>query len=167
VKLAALLGLSLTTSCGVVHAQDTKLVGYECAPSQHRLTIAYRLEAGADAGDFSKFSEWNPWTLVSVGADRIDAVRTIRRTCRIGRHAYALSIGPSPGNWNLQGSCGAEIGAWTSVRRDGVVVLPRLEFEGGDCHSEEPVITRVEFGDGGKPSITKVPFAEFYESTQQ
>jgi hypothetical protein len=159
-----LLGVSLFACCGALRAQDTKLVGYECAPAQHRLTISYRRDEGAAAGDMSGFQEWDPWTLVSIGSDKIDSLRTIHRTCRTGRRVYALAIGPSPGNWNLQGSCGAAMGAWTSVRRDGKLVLPRLEFE-GECHSELPVVTRIEFVDGAEPGITKVPYDEFYAAT--
>ena len=143
------------------------LVGFACDKSMGRLTIHYRgayNDDGAAMVQQKSNNEWEPGELIASmkDDDHIGSLRTIQRSCKIGRAVYAISIGPTPGNWNIQGRCGASISAWVEVRRNGKVVLPHYELE-GDCHDlDTPVTTEIGFeGASSEPVFRKVLPAEF------
>jgi len=144
-----------------------KLVGYRCDAKAGELIVTYRgayNEAGQAMMAAAGPTEWDPGSLIlsMVDDDHIDKLKTITASCRIGRTSYELRLGPSPQNMNIQGSCGAVIGAWVEVRRDRKVVLPRYELE-GDCHADGPVTTRITLRPGAAPVFTKVSTEQWFQ----
>lgn len=104
----------------------------------------------------------NPWELVEVTDDRITTENTVRRECELSDGSYVVEIGPSPGNRNIQGRCGAHMSAWVTFHKENKL-LSRTGFE-GDCHDlESPIRTRALWRSGAEePEITEVPYFEFY-----
>ena len=51
---------------------------------------------------------WYPWDLVTVDKNQgtIVKVKKIFKTCNLSDGKYGISIGPEPGNWNIQGQLG-------------------------------------------------------------
>jgi hypothetical protein len=127
------------------------LVGYKCNPKTDRLIIyfvgAYN-EKGEEMVAKKSSNEWAPWSLISMrDDDHIGELKTVERVCDLPHAKYRLYIGPSPGNANVQGRCGAHMSAWIQVFRNDILVLPTRSFE-GDCHSDDDVLTRVTFAKG-------------------
>lgn len=144
-----------------------KLVGFTCDREANRLVIHYRgayNEDGKAMLQRKSRTQWAPSELIASmkDDDHIGSLRTVQRTCRLKGANYTVHIGPTPGNSNIQGSCGANTSAWVEVRQNGRVVLPPYELE-GDCHDlDAPVTTEIAFaGKGGKPIFKKVHSDEF------
>jgi hypothetical protein len=144
------------------------LVGFECDQNADRLTVRYRgayNEEGESMVQRKSSTEWQPGRLIASmkDDDHIGELRTIRASCKLRHAVYQLRIGPTPGNFNIQGRCGASIAAWVEVRRGKEVVLPRYELE-GDCHdAEAPVTTEIVFsGPSAPPEFKRLLPAEFY-----
>ncbi len=131
-----------------------RLVGFECNQQSDQLVVRYRgayNEEGKAMVEGKTKTEWNPGELIASmkDDDHIGELTTINAVCRLKHSTYQLSFGPTPGNFNIQGSCGAVVTAWVEIRRGKKVVLPRHEME-GDCHdSEAPVTTEILLS--GKP----------------
>lgn len=144
-----------------------KLVGYECDAQQGAVVLTYRAalnDAGQKMLEKKGPRQWDPWALITKTEDGnlVRAQQTVHGQCTLPDGIYDITIGPAPGNTNLQGMCGGFITAWAEVRRGGEIVFARQTFEHPDCHAAEPVITKVVIGAGrGKPVVTKVPFEEF------
>ena len=143
------------------------LVGFTCDKEANRLVIHYRgayNEDGKAMLQRKSRTEWGPGELIASmrDDDHIGSLRTVQRMCRLKGANYTIRIGATPGNWNIQGSCGATTSAWVEVRQNGRVVLPPYELQ-GDCHdSEAPITTQIAFnGKGGKPIFKKVLPDEF------
>jgi hypothetical protein len=143
------------------------LVGFTCDREANRLVIHYRgayNEDGKAMLQRKSRTEWEPRELIASmkDDDHIGSLRTVQRTCRLKGANYTVRIGSTPGNWNIQGSCGAATSAWVEVRENGRVVLPHYELS-GDCHDfEAPITTRIAFtGNGGKSIFKKVLPDEF------
>jgi hypothetical protein len=145
-----------------------KLVGYECDGGKDRIVISYRGAYNEDGKAMVRSKgpdAWEPGSLIKSmqDDDHIGELETIHRTCRLKDGVYAVSIGVSPGNFNIQGGCGTHFAAWVEILRDEQKVVPHLELE-GDCNDDTaPVITRIVVGAGGKePSLVETPHDEFY-----
>jgi len=143
------------------------LVGFQCDRTADRLTIRYR-GAYNDEGKLmvsgKSATEWEPGSLIATmkDDDHIGTLRTIEATCRLRHSAYRLRIGATPGNFNIQGECGASVSAWVEVRRGSKLVLPHYELE-GPCHDREaPVTTEISFSSSfGPPAFKKLLQDEF------
>lgn len=147
-----------------------KLVGYECDEKADAVILTYKgglNEAGKAMMKAKGPREWDPWKLIirdKKNRNLIASHKTVGGQCRLSDGVYDVAIAPLPGNANLQGKCGGFMSAWAEVKRDGKTVLPRHEFEFGDCHMAEPVTTRITIQAGDKePVIEKVPWDDFYE----
>jgi hypothetical protein len=144
-----------------------KLVGYQCEPEKDRIVISYRgayNEEGEAMVKNKRPEEWQPESLIKSMRDdnHIGELETVHRTCKLKDGVYTVSIGTSPGNFNIQGRCGAHFSAWVEIVRGEQEILPHLEFE-ADCHVTAPVTTRVVVEAGGKePSRVETPYDEFY-----
>ena len=145
------------------------LVGFTCDREANRLVIQYRGAYNDDGKAMvqkKSRTEWEPSELIASmkDDDHIGSLRTVQRTCRLKGTTYTVRIGPTPGNWNIQGSCGAAMSAWVEVWQNGKAVLPHYELA-GDCHdSEAPVTTEIAFvGGGTKPVFKKVLPDEFHK----
>ena len=162
--------ISILLSTSVAYA-DTfyKLVGYECNYKTGTITISYK-GAYNEAGEFmlsnKSSQQWDPEELIATmkDVDHIGSLKTIKRQCKLKDGLYTISIGPAPGNTNIQGQCGAWITAWAEVRRGSKVVLPRYYFEAWCDDTQTPVTTSITIKAGNsKPIIKKIPWDEFYK----
>lgn len=148
-----------------------KLLGYECDEKADTVILTYRgglNEAGKMMMKNKGPRQWDPWKLIVKDKKKnfIASHKTAHGQCKLSDGVYGIAIGPLPGNANLQGMCGGFMSAWAEVRRDSKIVLPRHEFEFGDCHVTQPVTTRITIQAGNeKPVIEKVPWDDFYKVT--
>ena len=144
-----------------------KLVGYECDRDANAVILSYvgaHNEAGKKMMKNKGPRQWDPWSFIEKKkGSYIDSLKTVHGQCELTDGAYEITIGALPGNANLQGICGGFMSAWAEVRRGSETVLPRHAFEFGDCHSPQPVTTKIVIEAGGKePVIQKVPWDDFY-----
>ncbi len=161
-----LLALSVTTA----YADSFyKLVGYECDTKKNAVILSYvgaYNEAGEEMMDKKGSQQWDPWSLIETmkDDDHIGSLKTIQAQCKLKDGIYKITIGASPGNFNIQGRCGAFMSAWAEVRKDSKVLLSRHVFE-ADCHdTDTPVTTEIVIKAGSKkPIIKKVAWSEFYK----
>ncbi len=147
-----------------------KLVGYECDEKANAVILRYvgaRDEAGKTMMKNKGPQQWDPWSLIvkdKKNSSYIASHKTIHGQCQLSDGIYEITIGPLPGNANLQGMCGGFMSAWAEVRRGSEIVLPRHAFEFGDCHVAQPVTTKIIIEGGGKePVIKEVPWDDFYK----
>ena len=146
-----------------------KRVGYECDTKNDAVILSYAgasNEAGRKMMKKKGPRQWEPWSLVvkdKKKRDYIGSHKTVHGQCTLSDGVYTITIGPLPGNANLQGKCGGFMSAWAEVKRDADAVLPRHEFEFGDCHVTMPVTTKIVIkAGGGAPVIHKVSWEDFY-----
>ncbi len=145
-----------------------KLVGYECDEKTNAVILTYAgalNEAGKKMMKDKGPQQWDPWSLIEKrkGDNYISSLKTVHGRCKLSDGIYEITIGPLPGNANLQGMCGGFMSAWAEVKRGPEIVLPRHTFEFGDCHAAEPVTTRIVIeGSAKEPIIKKVPWDDFY-----
>jgi len=145
------------------------LVRYECVPSEGRIVVSYvgAYNAAGEAMVANKSAnEWDPWKLVEIKDDdvhtRIVATHPVTQVCLLRDGEYTVVIRPVPGNYNVQGRCGAHMSAGVRVTRAGQVILD-TDFE-GDCHDTTPVVTKIVVGGDAKETvITKTLWNEFYQ----
>ncbi|MDD4357088.1 MAG: hypothetical protein PHN98_07530 [Smithellaceae bacterium] len=146
-----------------------KLVGYECGEKANSIKISYLgayNEAGKEMIKNKGPRQWDPWELIESmkDDDHIGSLKTVKRKCKLKDGIYTITIGPVPGNFNIQGRCGAFMSAWAEVRKGSKVILPQYVFE-ADCHNTEiPVTTEIVIKAGCKKHhFTKVAWDEFYK----
>ncbi len=143
-----------------------RFVGYTCDQAKDNLVIYYKgayNDEGKAMREAKSANEWEPDSLIASmkDDDHIGTLKTISRICELKHAKYQIRIGPTPGNYNIQGMCGANITAWVEVRKNKALVLPRHELE-GDCHdSSTPVTTEILFSRLGQPKFTKIHPDEF------
>ena len=168
-SLLAIAAIVLSTTSA--HADFFyKLVGYECDEKANAVILTYvgaLNEAGKKMMKDKGPQQWDPWSLIvkdKKNRNYIGSHKTVNSQCKLSDGIYEITIGPLPGNSNLQGKCGGFMSAWAEVRRGSDIILPRHMFEFGDCHVAEPVTTEIIIEAGGKePVIQKVPWDEFYK----
>ena len=144
------------------------LVGYVCDKVGDRLVVTYHggyNEAGESMMAHKLETQWNPWELVvAKDDDHIGSVLTIKRRCHLSDGVYQVALWAVPGNFNVQGRCGAAMTAGAEVKRGAKIVSRVAGFE-SDCGDlESSVITRVEICPK-RPEAVKVsvPHDEFYK----
>lgn len=138
-----------------------RLVGYTCDDAKDQLVVYYvgaYNEKGVAMREAEGPNAWDPSEFIASMKeyDHIGQLRTIDRTCKLKHGSYQIRFGATPGNYNIQGRCGAVVAAWVEVRRENKIVLPRYEL-GGDCQDmAAPVTTQIVFTvDEVKPSFAK------------
>jgi hypothetical protein len=143
-----------------------RFVGYTCDAKRDRLVIHYEgvsNEEGELRRSAARPNVWEPDSLIASmkDDDHIGDLTVIEKPCKTQHASYLLRLGPTPGDYNIQGSCGAVVTAWVEVRRNGRLLLPRYELE-GDCHDmDAPVTTRIDFAGNARPRFTKMKPSEF------
>lgn len=143
-----------------------RVLGYRCDVADDRLVVYYRNadDIGESAHAFEGELEWDTGDLIASmqDEDHIGELTTVEGRCVLTHATYAIRLGPTPGNFNVQGRCGAVITGWVEVSRDGAPLLPHREME-GDCHdTATPVITSIEFSKERAPIVTEVPVDVFF-----
>jgi hypothetical protein len=166
-RFAAFLALSGFAT--FVHADEFRtLVGFKCNVQTDRL-IVYYVGAYNEEGEAlvarKNESEWVPGSLIASmeDDDHIGDLTTIVRSCELSHGKYEILIGPSPGNMNIQGECGAQLSAWVEIKRDGKVIVARRDFEPW-CHDlDGEVLTRITIDAASKqPRLKTVKSNEFF-----
>lgn len=160
--------LLLITSLSVHADSFYVLVGYVCDSKADQLVItydgAYNEEGEAMVAN-KRNTQWDPWKLVTAkDDDHIGSLKTVKRKCHLSDGTYSIAITPSPGNFNVQGRCGAWMTASAIVRKGNRTVhaVPRFE---NDCHdSDSPIITRVTIKPRtAKAKVSTVRWNDFYK----
>lgn len=87
-----------------------KLVGYECDAEANAVILTYRgalNEAGEKMMHDKGPQQWDPWSLIVTTEDGnwVESQNIVRGQCRLQDGVYDITIGPEPGNANLQGRC--------------------------------------------------------------
>jgi len=139
-------------------SDDMNVVGFSCDQNTKSLELGFF--TGYNAPD-ERMELWGTFDLKinRKDADIVEAVLEIERTCTLGVNRYAIKIRGVPGNWNLNGECGARDFAGATIYRNGQVIFNK-NFE--ECNSEG-VITRVAIStQNSKPVVTRVTHKEFY-----
>jgi hypothetical protein len=160
-RLAALacfcLPLSAMADAGEIRA------GFDCQPGRDRLILTYDAAYGyawEKMAEKASATQWDPRMLVTYNDDGfIGDVRSEHGVCRLSDGEYRIKIMPNPGNANVQGVCGAWMGAGAKVEKDGKTL-----FDGNfdnSCHlPDEPVISRVLIRPGKKPLKRQIAAGE-------
>jgi hypothetical protein len=96
---------------------------------------AYNEEGEAMVASKRK-TQWDPWKLVTMKDDgnHIASLKTVHRQCHLSDGAYDIAITPSPGNFNIQGRCGAWMTASAVVKKGNRSIHAVQRFE-NDCHA--------------------------------
>lgn len=159
--IKALVGFLISVFACSAHADAFfKLVGYECNRQADRLILTYGAAAngeGESMMEAKSSTQWDPWELTKMGAeDHIKTTRTVKASCRLSRDTYHIELGPIPGNFDLQGRCGAWISAWAEVRLNKKIIYPRTDFESGvGCYyADGEITTRIEIAPGRATHVT-------------
>ena len=166
-KLLATLLLLMTSTTAYADVFYV-LVGYVCDIKNDQLLLTYDGAYNEDGEAMvvnKKKTQWDPWTLVTAkDDDHIGSVTTTRGKCRLSDGTYHIAILPSPGNFNIQGRCGAWMTASATVKKGNRIVhaVPRFE---SDCHdTDSPIITRVTIkAKNTKAEVSTVPWNDFYK----
>lgn len=154
--------LSLMPLYGYGEAQYV-LVGYVCDQAKNELRLTY--DPVSDDASFKKKrqTQWNPWSLIAMkDDDHIKSLKTIRRRCHLSDGAYDISLFPQPGNFNVQGRCGAWMTAGATVQKGQKILYTIDGFERACDDDQTPVITRVIVRPGSRDTqITKTSQEDF------
>lgn len=143
---------------------DATVIGYRCDKANDTLEVFYgpggnfRIQPGIPNG------KWNPWTLIASmeDEDTIGSLRTIHRRCHLSHGTYLLEMSPEPGNFNVQGRCGAYITAGVRILRNAREVVAYRSME-GDCHDMDGVVTtNIRIGPDRLPRYTEHAKQTYY-----
>lgn len=74
---------------------------------------------------------------------QVEGTRESAFDCRLGDDALHVVLSPVPGNANLLGSCGGDVGGMVAVSRGDVAVIDDFEFEPGECHEREEFVAKL------------------------
>ena len=128
------------------------------------MVLSYRVFEDNPGNKHAKLGrdEWNPWDMVVVAkdGDHIAGSRTILRKSPLREGVLRVVVQPKPGNWNIEGACGATIAAEVTVSRAKRIIVKRA-FE-SECLSDDPVTTEIVItGPSLEPQIKQVPRRSF------
>jgi hypothetical protein len=160
--------LLITTSISAQADEFYVLVGYTCDTKSDQLLLTYDGAYNEDGKAMLKNkrqTQWDPWALVTAkDEDHIGSVNTIHEKCQLSDGTYDVAISPSPGNFNVQGRCGAWITASAAVKKGNTTIYSIPAFE-NDCHDmDSPVTTRVTIRAGNlNPAVLTIPKENFYK----
>lgn len=145
-----------------------KIIGYDC--NQKSDTIIFRYEGAYDEIGKSMLENKSEtqWSLEEFIAtmqddDHIGTLSDVELQCQLQGETYIIKLGGKPGNYNIQGKCGAWMTAWVEVRKGKEQILPRYHFEYPNCHVEAPVTTKITIHtQTDRIDIRKILFNNFY-----
>jgi hypothetical protein len=155
----ALLFMSHSASADAFYV----LVGYDCDKEKDQLHITYDGSYN-EVGKSAKQGKDKGWDLITAkDEDHIGSLKTVRAKCRLSNGTYEIALTPSPGNFNVQGRCGAWMTAGAKVTKNKKVVYSIDRFD-KDCIAVEPVITRITISPTlVNPKVTSVSWDDFYQ----
>lgn len=146
-------------------AAESTAVIVECATKDDFVAVHYVAADGAQDRALSQLpgaERIDPWTLVEVKDDQIVDQHSATKECTLSDGTYTITIGATPGNYNVQGGCGGHMSASANIYKDKHIIAG-TEFEAGNCwDTETPVRTRVLWRVGAKEAeITETPYDDF------
>jgi len=163
------LTLLLLTCLPARASADTwyNLVSYQCDAKNDLLLVQYKGAHNQDGENLVRgkpADSWEPWSLlVMKDSQFIGELKTVERDCLLSDGTYHVSIGPTPGNMNVGGRCGAFVSAWTEIAH-GADTPRHFELEGDCLAIDQPVITEIAVHAGKPtPEISSVPKRDFYQ----
>lgn len=164
----ALLLLFILTPLPVLADSFYVLAGYVCDRKRDELRLTYDgayNERGEAMVANRTATQWDPWKLVvAKDDDHIGSLKTIQAKCRLSNGTYAIEIAPSPGNFNVQGRCGAWMTAGAKVSKYNKIIYQIYRFSNDCFDMDAPIVTRVSMGPKlAKPAEISVGFDEFYK----
>jgi hypothetical protein len=144
------------------------LVGYNCDTKSDQLLLTYDGAYDEDGEAMLKNkrkTQWDPWTLVSAkDEDHIGTLRTVHGKCRLSDGIYDIAVSPSPGNFNVQGRCGAWMTASATVKKGKRTVYSISRFDQDCLDMDSPITTRVTIRTGHvEPEVSTVKWDDFYK----
>jgi hypothetical protein len=161
-RLALLACLALPAAAG---AGETR-AGFDCQPGRDRLLLTYDTAFGRagkeQLAEKASATQWNPWSLVTY--DEEGFIRDMRQeqgVCRLSDGEYRIEIYPYPGNANVQGMCGAWMGAGAKVTKDGETLFD-APFDNSCQRPDEPLIFRALIRPGKRIRARAIPIPHTY-----
>ena len=166
VHITRQLGIFLLLTLPVSASADA-IVGFDCDRANDMIVLTY--EAADENPDATPTKDaqrnrWSPWELVAMADDdHIGKLNYVKKRCRLSDGKYSVTIVPAPGNYNVQGRCGAWITARVTVAKGSSYIVKEYSFE-SDCMDTSPITTRIVIKAGSRqPEITKQAFDTFYK----
>jgi hypothetical protein len=132
------LALLVVGSTPAAADEHYTMARYACDRDQGQVTVRYVTaynEAGRAAVAALGVNGVEFWSLVRTEGDFIVRVGTVEWRCELADATYRVVIGAHPGNFRIQGRCGAFMSGWVEIFRNGVP-FPRVIFH-EDCHHSE------------------------------
>ena len=128
-------------------SDDQLLVGVECNKSRHYLRIGL---FDAHAVPDRRMNLWDTFDLKKNDAngDAVAKVLSVERRCDLGRQHYRIRITGAPGNWALNGPCGALTYARAKVWKNGAVIF---DDDLSSCKDDHMLKLLTFFPDGDVP----------------
>ena len=120
-------------------SDDTLIVGGACRQADNRLEIglytSYELPAD------SKIELWDTFDLKKDNPDgeSIAKLLHVERRCVLNRDRYRVRLTGEPGNWNMNGECGALTYAKATVWRNGKVIFDKPISTCEDYRTSHPL----------------------------
>ena len=133
------------------------IVSYSCQKAANRIYLSYQVLWNEEGEHFvysDKSGTYNPWDLVTLDEERALIVKTskIIKSCALSTGTYKVVIEPNPGNYNLNGRCGAEMNAVVSVYHGKTFTLKPTAFV-SDCFDDDQINEIIIQGTNGKVEI--------------
>lgn len=102
-------------------SDDQLIVGVECDKSGKQIHIGLYPPAQVPK---RKMDLWDTFDLKKNNADgtTVKAILSVTRSCYMGKQKYRIKISGAPGNWNMNGQCGALTYARAAVWRNGALI---------------------------------------------
>jgi len=155
----------LITLAVPVHAEYYyQYVSYSCDAKRDRLTLNYATIPYE--GDYKPDKRRNQWEMRSLierkEDDRahaiISKITKVIRYCKLSSGTYKITIAPAPGNYDLEGQCGAHMSAWVEVSLEGKKLLPAYTFDDYCINPESKITTQIILKPGTvSPVFKKMP----------
>lgn len=167
--MKALITLLLLASSMSTYADSFYvLVGYICDAKNDQLLLTYDGAYNEDGEAMmanKRNTQWDPWSLVTLkDDDHIGTLKTVRANCRLSDGLYKVTITPSPGNFNIQGRCGAWMTASATVTKGREIIARVPRFESDCLDIDTSITTRVVVrAKERKPEVKTVQSKEFYK----
>jgi hypothetical protein len=139
-------------------SDDLNVIGVECNKKANALEIGYFFSNNLPP---QPMDLWDTFHLKKnkKDGDYVESVQEIVRTCSIGNDQYIVKIRAVPGNWNLNGECGARTYGGAKILKNGVLIFD-ANFE--ECRSKE-IISKVRITtDQNAPVVTTMTYKDYY-----
>ncbi len=139
-------------------SDDLNVIGVTCNEKTKVLEIGYFTAYNLPA---EPMDLWDTFDLKrnKKNSDYVESVHEIVRACKIEEDQYIVEIRPVPGNWNLNGRCGARTYGGATIMKNGVLIFD-ANFE--ECESKE-IISKVRISTGQEdPVVTKMTRKGYY-----